>query len=790
MGSGLVARLGLVSAALAVSTAANAIEAQFGDFTLKGVSKFTLGAGVRTEGRHSDDLGVLNTPGQQTLCQFDDCVSFNGNTAPNRRLLSASGGHFLHAVDDGDMDYNKGHLYTGLAKLNADWTLNWGEWTFKTNFVGYFDRVNSSFDTRRYNTVACTGTTPGQCNGADSNGFDTYALGEDRRPRNGDITQRLAVRGEFREYFVNRSLSLFDHELFVTLGNQRLRWGEANLTLLNTLDVINPQDAVLARQPGLALNELNLPVGLLTVGSDVAEGLSVDGWMQYKWEPVRPEPAGSLFSSSDVAGGGTYAVLGQGQYPEDPDAQWFSQGATGLISNSHRTIYLPDEKSHAPGNFGQFGLRAKWYLPNFNNGTELGFYAANYHSRLPYLSTYAARDSCLRNAANFNAAAISCQGFNAASNRGELDTAAGKIAPERCDPRGCNMAAYMAREPLPIDTLGLFLDYPKNIHMFGVSFNTTIAGWSVAGEYSYRPNLPAQVLITDVVYAGLQPAIGRNSLPFVGVGAFVPDPTQPLTAARVGALLSDFSTFATAPNGDPNAQNSELPSAREIFPDYLSTYRGYDNSDPNRDIDGGQYIPGYERLKVGQFALTALQLFSTNPFGSDDLLMVYEVGFTNVFGMPKKGELYFQGAGDTGHPSPGADGSGDPQGPAGVAACDPSAPTQQCLDRVGRINPNQVSTGYADPFAWGVRALVQLNYSNLFDIGLTVKPTLLAFYDVKGIAPSPMQNYVEGNRWIVPGLFFEYGSNISASLIYQYFAGRYNALSDRDNISASLSYSF
>src|SRR6185295_18057525 len=128
-----------------------------------------------------------------------------------------------------------------------------------------------------------------------------------------------------------RTFALGDYEIFASLGNQRLRWGEANLTLLNTLDVINPQDAVLARQPGLALNELNLPVGLLTFGSDIMEGLSLDAWIQYDWEPVRPEPSGSLLSNlSDGAGGGAYAVVGLGQYPEDPDALWFSRGTTGL----------------------------------------------------------------------------------------------------------------------------------------------------------------------------------------------------------------------------------------------------------------------------------------------------------------------------------------------------------------------------------------------------------------------------------------------------------------------------
>lgn len=774
-------RTAACAASLLFVLPASAIEAEWNGFQFSGRHKFSLGAAIRTQGPHIDAFGILNTPGQQSLCRADDCLSFTGDPAPNQRLLDARGGHFLHAVDDGDMNYDEGDLVMGLSKFNANWTVDWGEWTLKADFVGFFDAVNTGLETHRFNTVRCAGANPSNdCNGAapNPNGFDQYQLGDDYRARLGDIEHRLAVRGEFREYFVTRVFPVGDYEIFAALGNQRLRWGEANLTLLNTLDVINPQDAVLARQPGLALNELNLPVGLLTFGSDVYEGMTLDAWIQYDWEPVRPEPAGSFFSTSDVAGGGDYAIIGQGQYPEDPDALWFSMGSTGLISNSHRTIFIPDERTHAPDDLGQFGLRLKWFLPDFNNGTEVGFYYANYHSRLPYLSVTAAQDSCLRNAEDFSDAATRCRGFNAASNRGE----GVPLAPERCDPRGCNKAAYLQREPLPTDTLGMFLEFPEDIQMYGISFNTTVGGWSFSGEYAFRPNLPAQILISDLVYAGLQPAIGRRDMPFNGIQNFTPDlVTGAQTAARVGELLADFAAFATSPNGDPNAGNSVLPGARTIFPDYVTPYRGYDNSDPSRDVNGGEYIAGFERLKVGQFALTTLQLFSTNPFGSDDLLMVYEVGFTHVVDMPDKGELYFQGAGDMNHPSPGADctGGGDPD----TGACNTPAVT-------GRINPTQQTRGFADDFAWGVRSLWQLTYSNLFDAGINLKPTILAFWDVKGIAPSPMQNYVEDNRWIVPAIFFEYGSDWSGSLIYQYFGGPDTLLADRDNVSASITYSF
>lgn len=780
IGRGLV----LLALPLALAGPASALDFELGEnATVKMVNKFTIGAGVRTQDYHSRNLGILNVPGQQDDCQVDDCVSFTEDPDPNDRLLGLKGGFFLHAADDGDMNYDRGDFYTGISKLNADWTLNWGDWIFKTNFVGYYDTVNKGFTVHRNNTVQCGGANPSQVcdNEGDgtASGFDDYGLGPATRARSGEIESRLAVRGEFREYFVTRSFMLGDTEIFASAGNQRLRWGEANLTLLNTLDVINPQDAVLARQPGLALNELNLPVGMVTLGADVLEGVSVDGWWQYDWEPVRPEPSGSLLSNlSDVAGGGDYAVVGLGQYPEDPDAYWFSMGTTGLISNSHRTIFVPDEEKHAPKGLGQFGLRVKWYLPDFNNGTEFGFYYANYHSRLPYASVIASQDSCMREAQTMTEAATQCQGFNAASNRGETQNAGDpsrRLAPERCDPRGCDMGLYTAREPLPIDTMGLFLDFPESIQMYGISFNTTLGGWSVAGEYSYRPNVPAQLLLSDVVFAALQPAVPRDNVAFNSLAA-LPSTASVGTGERVTALLADF-----AASGDPTASDAVIPGASTIFPCYVCAYRGYDNDDPATDIDEGQVIRGYERIKLGQFALTMLQLFSTNPFGSDDLLFVYEVGFQHVVDMPKPdhdlgdGGLFFQGSGDQSHPSPGADCTGD-------------ATPADCTTL--RINPTQQRRGFATDFAWGMRTLIQLNYSNVFDAGLTIKPTVLAFWDVDGVAPAPQQNFVEGNRWIVPGFFFEYGSDWSGTLMYQYFAGRYSMLGDRDNIAASITYAF
>jgi hypothetical protein len=676
---------------------AQAIEFEWSDAQFSWKNKFTIGAGIRTEERDPSLLGKLNVPGQQSMCVEDDCLSLAGDPAPNQRLVNSEGGYFLHATDDGNMNYDKGDLYTALVKLNADLTVDWGEWAFKVSMVNFFDQANADFKDQHNNTLWQPQTVP----------------------RLGEVEHRLAVRADFREVFAATSFPFLERDIGFSVGWQRLRWGEANLHLLNTLDVINPQDAVLARQPGLNLNELNVPTNMVIFSTELFGTVSGEVFYQLEWQPVRPEPAGSFFSTSDVAGGGNYAILGQGNYPEDPPGEPFfsSQGEVGQLSSSTRLAEVLDEDYGAPGDMGQFGLRINW-LSDWNDGTELAFYFANYHSRLPYLSVLAAGRTCLRDAAepNIVEAYFACNGF-----RGSLNLP----QPDPSQPRG---------EPLPVDSLKVLLDYPEDIQMYGVSFNTPLAGWALSGEYSYRPNVPIQILLTDVVFAGEQPAFANEDI-----------------EAQPGTVI---------------------PGRRSYVPDLITPYRG------QADIAAGEYVPGFERVQMSQFAVTALKLYpSSNPFDADSILLVVEGGFTWVHDLPKG--LYFQGNGDLNHPTPGADCTGFPEG----TDCSSN-------EVVGRSNPTQQTEGFADDFSWGLRGLLQFTYENAWNLGMNIKPSLLWFQDMGGIAPSPQQNYVEGNQFIVGGAFLEIGQDWAGTVLYQWHHGDRNLMRDRDNLSFTLSYSF
>ncbi|MGB1580615.1 MAG: DUF1302 domain-containing protein [Nevskiales bacterium] len=698
------------------------------DFDWRGLSlaldnRVTLGAAWRLEERDDNLLAKLNVPGQQDLCTPDDCLNLGGDPEPIRRLANAKGGFGLTNADNGNMNYDQYDMVSAIARLDSQLSFSWGEMYGKVNAVAFYDAVNADFDQFHYNTRWQPPSTK----------------------RSDDVEELVGKTAELREAFVGGLFPIpftDGRELVASVGSQRLRWGEANLHLFNTLDFINPLDAGLARVPGLDVSTINLPVGMLILGTDLNDVMALEFFYQYDWEPTRPDAAGSFLSTSDVGGSGEYAILGLGQFSEDPNKQFESNGAVSLISSATRTIIIEDEEFGYPEDGGQYGLKFSWYIDQLFNGTQLSFHYANFHSRLPYASTLAADASCAQDAAvpgNIAAALIACNGFNGSIN-----------------PTG------QGREPFPVDTLRLFLDYPEDIGLYGISFNSKLGSWAISGEYSYYQDMPLQILQSDLVFASLQNAAPPEDLP-IGPLALA-DPLLSVLPAPLSEVVSNLSSAL------PSQANLIFPGARSVFPDLLTRYRG-------RVPAPGEYVPGYERLDMGQLVINGVRVFSSsNPIKADSIIFIVEAGLTHVIDMPKLDELAFQGAGDFSHPTPGSDGSGQPAG--------------QPVNTLS-INPRQQTEGFAEDFSWGLRSLVRATYSNVFDSGINLLPTLIWFEDIEGISPSPMQNYVEGRRLIVPSLIVEFNQALSGSLVYQYHDGELtNLLRDRDNISISLSYDF
>jgi hypothetical protein len=689
-------------AALALSLAANVragdLHYEFGGVDARLSAIVTTGATWRMQGRDNNLIGKLNVQGQQDLCTADDCMSLQGDAKPNQRLVQAEGSYGGGNLDNGNLNYDRYEIVGAATRIAPEIGLAYGDWKARVKAILFYDPVNDRFDESHSNTRFQSSST--------------------RRPRN--ISRQFARGVKLREAYVSTTVPIGERNFSLAVGNQQITWGESVLTPFNTLNTVNPPDAVLAHMPGFELKDLYQPVTAITFGGDVVEGISADVFYQALWQPAIADPAGSFFSANDFVGGGKYLTLGLGQFAEDPDRQFRPAGLSKTLSSSSRTLnVLPDDYA-APRNGGQYGTQLKYFAPNLLGGTEFGAYYANYHSRLPYISAISSNPSCTRDAINntFAAAFVACKGFNGVVN-----------------PVG-------GREPVPVDTAQIFLDYPEDIHLMGLSFNANVGGWSLAGEYAYRPNMPLQVHATDVIFAAISPGFPNED---IGV---------PANTAALGV---------TAP--------FTIPGHRSAVPDFLSGYRGISEYGPN------QVIHGYERFKVGQFALTGIRLFgaSDNPIGADQIQLLAEISGTQIFDLPNLSELQLEGTGNRSHYSPGADGTGTPDGKP-----DPR-----------HVNPTQQRSGAATAFSWGYRIAVRSQYSHAIG-NVSLYPTILLFHDLGGISPATIDNYVKDRITANFQLDAELSQALAAGIQYQWLtgAGRNNLRKDRDSLSVHLRYSF
>ena len=692
--------VGLFAVTWSASVLAQDLRYELGELQMGITATVTTGATWRLQGRDNDLIGKLNVPGQQHLCDADDCMSLQSNPmngAPNQRLVDAKGSYGAGNTDNGNLNYDKHDIVIATTRITPTFTFAYEDWSAKFSGVLFYDPVNDGRNEYHPNT----------------------RFQPSRTERSSEVSRYFARGGEWREAYVTRTLRVADRDITLTLGNQRILWGESVLTPLNTLNSLMAPDAVMSHMPGFELRELYRPVPAFTVAGEVFDGLAAEAFYQWHWVPAIADPAGSFFSTNDIVGGGKTATLGLGQYAEDPNRQFRPAGLTGLISSSSRTVPVLSSNYGRPSNGGQYGLQLKYFASDFLGGTEFGGYYANYHSRLPYISAISANASCTRNApiqGNFATAFVTCLGFHGSIN-----------------PIG-------GLEPVPVDSAKIFLEYPEDIHMFGVSFNTNLGPWSLAGEYSFRPNMPLQIGASDVVFAALAPAFPSQDIP-VPAGV-LPGVQAPYT----------------------------LPGHRRIAPDFLSVYRGFGTNGygPNETVHG------FERFKVGQFSLLGIHIFgpNDNPFGADQIQMLVEVSGTQIFGLPDISQLQLDGTGNRSHYSAGADGTGG----------EPDSL---------RINPTQQTYGAATAFSWGYRVALKGQYSNAIG-NISLYPTILIFHDLGGVSPATIDNYVSGRKQVSAQLDAELTQRLSVGGQYQWFfgAGRNNQRIDRDNVGMYVRYSF
>ena len=330
--------------------------------------------------------------------------------------------------------------------------------------------------------------------------------------------------------FVYHNYSIGNNPGNVRLGRQVVSWGEG-VFIQNGINSINPIDASAFRRPGAELKEGLMPVEMLYFSQGLTENLSMEAFYQLKWHGTVADNCGTFFSTTDVAGRGCNDRL-------------VFNGADMPHGEQPQLTYIArTRKDKEASDSGQFGVAFRWFVPELNN-TEFGFYAMNYHSRNPLYSNIAGRVA--------GPAAIGQPGL---------------IVP---------VVGYEG----DLGGAGYFFEHPEDIRLYGISFGTDIGGMSVAGELSYRPNMPLQINTGDM---------SRTALMAAGVG---------------------------------------FPGTGQD-----NTHRGLTNLNP------GDYIQGYERKEFWQASLSAVH-FIDRVMGASRLSLIGEVGANYIGGMSNSGPKF------------------------------------------------------------------------------------------------------------------------------------------------------
>jgi len=211
----------------------------------------------------------------------------------------------------------------------------------------------------------------------------------------------------------------------------------------------------------------------------------------------------------------------------------------------------------------------------------------------------------------------------------------------------------------------------------------------------------------------------------------------------------------------------------------------FQNRVPDTDNDGtstiaeakaagflGSTQQGYDQYDVSQIQMTAIK-FVDQIMGASRLTFVGEVGATYVHDLPDVDEIRYGRSDQLGF------GLTD----AGLAACEAANALS-----AGWVCDKE---GYTTSFSWGYRMRTSLLYNDVF-AGVNLTPQLALSHDVKGFAPGPGANFVEGRKSVGLSVRADYLNQYSATMAYtNYFGGgRHNTISDRDNLALSVSYSF
>lgn len=638
---------------------------------------------------------------------------------PDCRLIATADGGCGRSpnIDDGDLNYLHKAVFSKALTAITELSLNYKDF-------GVFARASALHDFAVQN-----GDT------------DRTPLSSEALNLVGSYTRMLDAFGYWRF-----KLGTMPSEL--RLGKQVVSWGESTF-IQGGLNSVNHFDVSALREPGSELKQALLPDQMALLNIQFTERLSGQFLYLFKWNQTKPEPDGSYFSTNDAATpAGRNVVLNFGEF-SDLGVDYRPLGGP-FIANFQQ---FPRTADHNPPDSGQFGVNFKFYLPNFSNGTEIGLYFLNYHSRLPVVSFRTGTQAGVANAFGaLTAVGGAAQALAAGLPYAAAIATGAQAGAAAAAKTGGSLRATTAQQYATVgantllaggdvngqatniatseyaQTAGYFDEYPKDIKMLGVSFNTQLqkTGVALQGELTYRHGVPLQLDDVELVYAGLTPFES-------GIAQLRGTPLPSTCLPGAGATLSRCNQIGA--------------------------------------FGVNQEVRGYGLYDTYQAQFTATKSVA-NILKASQLVLVFESAVDWIPGLPDKltGGPNGQGLRLDG---PGTNVSGN---------------TALAAFQFGDVEPGD---RFPTRASWGYVLAGRLEYPNLIG-AWNILPHFSWAHDVTGTSPGPGGNFVQGRYAATVGISGNLQARTELTVDYTNFggAGQYNLLNDRDFISASIKYSF
>lgn len=264
--------------------------------------------------------------------------------------------------------------------------------------------------------------------------------------------------------FISKDMDVVGFPTRFRVGNQVISWGET-LYILGGINAINPIYVPGSHSAGTPLKTLFLPSPMFALSTSLTDGLSVEGYYQWKWNAFDFDAPGTFFSTSDMLGEGgrgiylntatINAALGTsnppgtigdpgtfitgnrpGSVPPEPynrrlSHEELADPATNPFGAELGTGTVIERAADREPDGGQGGVALRYKFEE--SGNEVGLYYLRYHDKIPY---------------------------------------------------GSYQVVNTTANPVGLE---LVLDYGRDRDLYGLSNNFILGDWQLGAELSYRP---------------------------------------------------------------------------------------------------------------------------------------------------------------------------------------------------------------------------------------------------------------------------------------------------------------